>query len=219
MSTSTRRAPARTATRRRRRTKKRALPPLYIVSVLVLLTAIIAALFAMQHSYDRFLRSAFELEHYDTVMQASSDFDVPAALIYGVIRTESGFDERAHSSADAMGLMQVTETTLSWLHLRSDEFDAVTVNDLYDPVINIRCGTYMLHLLMERYAVTDTVLAAYNAGLGNVDEWLQDPAYSDDGHTLHTIPYRETRDYVERVNTSRAIYEHYYHLNDPKGES
>ncbi len=216
MSTPTRRT---TAARRRRRSKKRSMPPLYIVSVVVLVVAIVAALFGMQQSYDRYLRSSFELEHYDTVMQAAADFGVPPSLVYGVIRTESGFDERARSVADARGLMQVTATSLDWLQLRADEFDSVTVDELYDPVINIRCGTYMLRLLMERYEETDTVLAAYNAGLGNVDEWLSDPAYSHDGHTLHTIPYRETRDYVERVNTSRAIYEHYYHLNEPKGES
>lgn len=212
MSTSTRR----TSSSRRRR-KKRPLPPLYIVSVLVLVTAIVFALFGMQKSYDHYLRSSFELEHYDTVMQAAEDFGVSPSLIYGVIRTESGFDERAHSRADAMGLMQVTETTLEWLHLRSDEFDSVTVDQLYDPVINIRCGVYTLHLLMERYEARDTVIAAYNAGLGNVDSWLLDPAYSSDGRTLHTIPYPETRDYVGRVNTARLIYENYYHL--AKGES
>lgn len=212
MSTTSRR----TAPRRRRKKKNPTLR--YLVTFLVLTVLIVAAFFLMQDGYDRYVKSGFRIEHYDTVMKAAADFDVSPSLILGIIRTESGFDERAHSHADAYGLMQVTEDTLTWLHLRSDEFDDVTVDDLYDPVTNIRCGTFTLHLLMERYEAESTVVAAYNGGLGNVDEWLLDARYSADGKTLHTIPFEETRNYVERVQTSKDIYENYYHITEPKGE-
>jgi soluble lytic murein transglycosylase len=49
-------------------------------------------------------------------------------------------------------------------------------------------------------------LCAYNAGLGNVNRWLADPRYSDDGVTLHTIPFMETAQYIERINFNIRVY-------------
>ena len=56
------------------------------------------------------------------------------------------------------------------------------------------------------------MLAAYNAGQGRVHSWLSDPAYSDDGVTLHTIPYEETADYVRRVLRTQKRYQQIYNI-------
>ncbi|MBQ3094793.1 MAG: lytic transglycosylase domain-containing protein [Clostridia bacterium] len=206
-----------TKTKRRttRRKKTKAKSSLrYAVGFAVLCAALVALCFALHRTYDVYVRAMFELEHYDTVMDACEDFDISPSLVYGIIRTESGFDEKAHSHADAQGLMQMTETALEWCQMRNDEFDRYTVSDLYDPKVNIRCGVYTLHLLFEQFDSEQAVIAAYNAGIGNVQEWLADPSYSDDGVTLHTIPFEETRNYVDRVQSSKGIYEQYYHLDD-----
>ena len=69
-----------------------------------------------------------------------------------------------------------------------------------DPEVNIRFGCLLLSLLTDRYADLRTALAAYNAGMGNVDTWLQDSAYSSDGRTLSDIPIEETpRVYRESI--------------------
>lgn len=198
------------ARRRSRRRYKPLLTLLFSVAFVVGLIALVIA--ALSRGYDAFVKSTHTLEHYATVTQACEQYDVPPSLAYAIIRTESGFDPNAQSRVDARGLMQVTQTGLDWIKLRSNEFDDVTVDQLYDPDINIRCGVYMLSLLRQEFEHDDTVVAAYNAGIGKVGEWLTDPAYSSDGKTLHTIPYEETRKYVKRVNSSRTIYQNYYQL-------
>ncbi len=204
-------------TRRKRRNRR---PSLWKIALGALVVAALAVLVfgSLRGGYDTFIRSTFTLEHYDTVMKACDDFDIQPSLVYGIMRTESGFDERAHSVADARGLMQVTQTGLEWAQIRSDEFDDVTVNDLYKPEINIRCGVYLLSLLFEQFDSEQAVIAAYNAGIGNVEDWLEDTAYSYDGITLHTVPYEETRNYIKRVTSSKGIYQKYYQIDNTKGD-
>lgn len=198
------------ARRRSLRRYKRLLTWLFTAAFMIGLIVLVVA--AMNRGYDTFVKSTHTLKHYATVTEACEKYDVPPSLAYAIIRTESGFDPKAQSRVDARGLMQVTESGLAWIHQRSDEFDDVTVDKLYDPDINIRCGVYVLSLLRQEFDDDATVAAAYNAGIGTVWEWLENDAYSDDGKTLHTIPYDETRSYVKRVATSRKIYQKYYHL-------
>lgn len=205
-----------TASKKRRKRKPRT--GLLLISILLLTALSVILFFGLQNGYDRYLRSTFELEHFDTVMQACEDFGMTPSLVYGIIRTESGFDERAHSHADAMGLMQVTETGLEWAQIRTDEFDDVTTADLYNADVNIRCGVYLLSLLFEQFDSEQAVIAAYNAGIGNVEEWLADTAYSHDGTTLHTVPFEETRNYIDRVTSSKRIYQNFYQIDDLKGD-
>ena len=132
--------------------------------------------------------------------------------MYAVIRTESGFDPQAVSSADARGLMQLTADTLDWAVSKSPGAEPVGGEDLFRPEVNIRYGVYVLKLLGEQFKEPDTVLAAYNAGMGNVRRWLKDPAYSQDGETLTAIPFEETRNYVQRVRDAQAMYRELYDM-------
>ena len=70
---------------------------------------------------------------------------------------------------------------------------------IYDPETNVRYGTFYLSLLYKRYENWETALAAYNAGPGEVDSWLEDEKYSSDGVSLKNIPYKETRLYVKKI--------------------
>lgn len=205
--------------KRRSRRKKRLMMGLAVLLVIATAVGVLAiAWTAMDAGYDTYIKSTYTLEYYDTVIAACEQYDVSPSLVYAVIRTESKFDPNAVSSADARGLMQLTAVALEWIRLRSDEFDDVTLDQLFDPATNIRCGVYFISLLQEQFSDEQTVVAAYNAGLGKVRDWLGDSTYSDDGKTLHTIPYAETRSYVKRVASSKAIYQEYYQLDHPKGE-
>ncbi|MBQ9415122.1 MAG: lytic transglycosylase domain-containing protein [Clostridia bacterium] len=199
---------------KRKRSKKAKSRVAAFLTTCLLLVGVVGVGFALRAGYRTYTASTYRLQYYDEVMTYAAKYDVQPSLIYGIIRTESNFDPNAHSSADAKGLMQITADTLEWLQYRSDEFSGLTEEHLFEPDTNIHCGVYALSLLKEMFPDEDTVIAAYNAGLGNVQEWLQDPAYSDDGVTLHTIPYEETRKYVQRVRTAQAIYRDFYRVDD-----
>lgn len=149
-------------------------------------------------------------EYIDYVKQNSELYGVPEDIIWAVIKTESGFDASAVSYVGAVGLMQLTETT--FLEITNQRLkDGFDPGMRYDPATNIRYGTYYLSYLYARYNNWDTALAAYNAGLGKVDGWLADPKYGNaETGILHEIPYKETRNYVKKVNKAIQAYEKLY---------
>ena len=136
-------------------------------------------------------------KYSELIAKYSKNYSVDEALVYAVIKCESNFDTFAVSSAGACGLMQLMPDTAQEiakkLHVR---FNA---NDLFKPETNIMFGCYYLGYLQSLYSNMKCVLSAYNAGLGNVNLWLSNSEYSDDGVTLKYIPFKETRDYVDNV--------------------
>ena len=122
-----------------------------------------------------------------------------------IIKTESNFVEDAHSGK-ASGLMQLTDDTAAWIAQKLDT-DIKHV-DIYNPADNIEFGCYYIRYLIDYYnGNVDVALAAYNGGMGNVDKWLSNKNYSDDGKTLKKIPFKETREYVKKVNNEKEVYE------------
>lgn len=145
--------------------------------------------------------------HYEAEIQTwSEEFGVDSYLIMGIIRAESSFQAGAVSSANAMGLMQLTEETATqiaqWL-----EVEDFKTEQLFESDCNIRFGTRYVQWLLEQFdGNLKNTLAAYNAGIGTVKGWLADSRYCEDGVTLHTIPFRETADFVKRVTTYKEAY-------------
>ena len=141
------------------------------------------------HIYNKY----YPRKYMALVELASERWGVPESVIYGVIHTESGFDENAVSHAGAVGLMQLTADTYDWIYfLRGEDCDPETISM---PAYNIDAGVYLLAWLYERYGRWDTVYAAYNAGYARVNGWLEDETISSDG-VLVNIPINETRNYV-----------------------
>ena len=152
------------------------------------------------------LDSYFPLKYEETVLEYSEEYGVDPALICGVIATESRFDADAKSEKGAMGLMQVMPETGEWIAGKIGIKD-FSVEMLNEPAVNIEMGTWYLTYLADRFdGEADTVIAAYNAGHGNVEKWLKDAQYSEDGRTLSEIPFEETRNYVKKVNRAYEIY-------------
>lgn len=150
----------------------------------------------------------YPLAYQELITAASQEFDVPKDLLCGVIWCESRFKPDARSSAGACGLMQMTPATFGevlWrLELPED-------TNIFAPEQNIRCGAFYLRRLYDLYDENwNTALAAYNAGMGNVNSWLSDPQYSDDGETLKNIPFPETASYVEKVQNAKDVYRDLY---------
>jgi peptidoglycan lytic transglycosylase len=149
------------------------------------------------------------LRHDDIIRQQAADKDVDAALIAAVIYEESRFRDQT-SHAGARGLMQITPDTADFIARRSGGFH-FRQEDLATPQINIAYGTWFLRYLLDHYDGHEApAIAAYNAGLTNVDGWVTkagDPAAFD--VTSH-IPFPETRAYVDNVLERRGEYRDHY---------
>lgn len=127
-------------------------------------------------------------------------------LIYAVIRTESGFDAGAVSEAGATGLMQLMPQTAAFISGKAG-VQGFTKQDLYDPSVNIRLGCSYLRYLADKFGNDMRLtLYAYNAGEGNVAAWLIDPRFSKDGKTLTDVPFKETKQYYDRVMRAEKVY-------------
>lgn len=144
----------------------------------------------------------------ELVAREAAEFQLEEELIYAVMKTESGFDERACSRAGAQGLMQLTPATFQWMAGQSPPENGGA--DPYDPGDNLHCACALLRRLLDHYGSLEVALAAYNAGMGNVSGWLAEGDYSHDGQSLHTIPFPETAAYVEKVQHRYEMYRKLY---------
>jgi soluble lytic murein transglycosylase len=148
----------------------------------------------------------YPLRYVDIVNEHAEMFDLDPVLILSVIHAESRFNSNAVSRVGASGLMQIMESTAYWIAPRIGLTDFNYEDQIFDPSINILLGTYYLSMLIETFGDTSTALAAYNAGRGNVRNWLNNPYFSSDGITLDYIPFPETRNYVNRVADNQRVY-------------
>ncbi|MEO8479034.1 MAG: lytic transglycosylase domain-containing protein [Gemmatimonadota bacterium] len=139
-------------------------------------------------------------------------------LAAAVIRQESAFDPRAHSGADARGLMQLLPGSGRDIarSLGMRDFDPAL---LYQPDLNLAFGTQHLARELRRFPDLERSLAAYNAGPGKAAQWsrtLLDGSDAGDGPLadpelfVERIPYLETRNYIRRITVNRNVYELLY---------
>jgi peptidoglycan lytic transglycosylase len=145
-------------------------------------------------------RLQYPLDYKSIVTAHASNYRLQPALLAAVIYQESKFDSSAKSSSGAIGLMQLQPATAQGIAIRTGG-SKFTLDDLYDPEINIRYGSWYLRHLLDKYGDERLALAAYNAGQRNVDEWEA----AGEG-----IQFGETRHYVSRVEDLKKIYRHAY---------
>ena len=146
------------------------------------------------------------LRHEDVIRQQAAAKGLDPALVAAVIYTESHFvDQTSH--AGARGLMQITPDTARAIAQRTGG-TAFTEADLATPQVNIAYGTWYLRHLLDQYNQDEVAaLAAYNAGIGNVNRWR---AAGGGALDVRDIPFAETRAYVDKVLAARADYRRRY---------
>ena len=167
-------------------------------------------------SWDGIRKLVHPKDYSSYIQQYSLEFNVPEAIIYAVIKVESNFDPDAESSVGARGLMQMMPAT--FLELTSDAHLGENLDDdeLYDPQVSIKYGTYYLSYLYKYFDNNwDNAICAYNAGMGNVRKWLNDPEYSDGNGNLYPerIPFEETRNYLPKVKEQINAYKELYYTD------
>jgi soluble lytic murein transglycosylase len=203
--TATRRRPPapRIADRRRRaQVRRRRLMAILTAAGLAVVVAL-----ALQPLFHHAVREiSLPLRHDDIIRQQAHDKGLDPALIAGVIYAESHFIDGRTSSAGAQGLMQLTPATAQYIARKSGGTQ-FRVSDLGTPQVNIAYGAYYLKYLMKRYGGdVPLVLAAYNAGEGNVDKWIVRARAQDKALDIQAIPFGETRSYVTKVLDARKQY-------------
>jgi len=174
-----------------------------IASVVALTTLGLAGVLLYPMLHHAVKEITLPLRHEDIIRQQAAEKGVPADLIAAVIYSESRFRDQT-SHAGARGLMQITPSTAKLIEKLSGG-QTFKFEDLSNPDINIRYGTFYLRYLMDKF--DDNVvaaLAAYNAGETNVVAWGGSDLELDD------IPFPETRGYVEDVLDKRVEYARHY---------
>jgi soluble lytic murein transglycosylase len=173
---------------------------LILLAMLVLALAGAAA-WIVDDEPDWYLRARYPLEYEQLVRANARNRDLDPALVAAVIYAESRFDPNARSTAGAIGLMQLLPDTAEFIARKTGGKDFV-VADLRDPEINVRYGTWLLDYLRDYYdGDIPTALAAYHAGLGNVDEWRR----RGEG-----IAFPETQAYLREVERVTRVYARAY---------
>lgn len=166
----------------------------------LLLVALGFSLYVLETEPTWYERLRYPLRYEEIVTAHAANYRLDPDLLAAVIYQESKFDASARSASGAVGLMQLLPATAKGIALRTGGH-AFEVDDLLDPELNIRYGSWYLRHLLDKYGDEEDALAAYNAGQTNVDRWRA----AGEG-----IVFGETRHYVQRVERLRRIYARTY---------
>ncbi|MGZ4959747.1 MAG: transglycosylase SLT domain-containing protein [Methylomonas sp.] len=160
----------------------------------------------------------FPLQYSAQIQASAAEQQLDPALIFGLIRQESGFDEMADSPAGAKGLMQVMPETGQQIaaSLRNPWTDKTS---LFNPDLNVKYGSFYYKKLLNQFNGHHLLAtAAYNAGANRVKRWLPESKALPGDIWIESIPYKETRGYVSSVLLYALIYQQRLQRNALKPE-
>lgn len=180
-----------------------------LVYVLALILSLIIIIIVIDNS-TFVLKLSYPVKYKEYVMENSHKNNIDPYLVFAIIKAESSFDPSATSRKNAKGLMQITEKTGRWGagKLKLEEYSD---EKLYQPEINIRIGCWYLGTLMKEFNNNiEHVIAAYNGGSGNVNEWLKDDNLTNSDNKLERIPFKETDKYLKKVKDYYSVYKKLY---------
>lgn len=177
------------------------------IKKLILFLLVIALIFLeLFNIKDFILKKIYPKEYYEFVEQYAEEYNLNSNIIYAIIKNESNFDKDISSNKGAIGLMQIMQETGSEVANRIN----IEASNLLDAKTNIQIGTKYFSELYQKYNNTNLALAAYNAGTGNVDKWIESGIIKISGEDIENIPYKETNMYVRKVIQTEKIYEVLY---------
>ena len=166
--------------------------------VFTLLLAIFCVIFLFTVDNIKLLRPSEQVSHI--IIQCAEEENISPSLLEAVILTESKFDEKAVSHVGAVGMMQLMPETAHWI----SEESGLPSDNLASPDQNIPLGAWYLNYLLKKYHNNEVfALAAYNAGRGNVDEWIEKNKWPEGFTDMEKIPFPETREFVKSVVIAR----------------
>ena len=177
--------------------------------ILLTLIAIVLVLLVILLNFKNIQKLIYRQDYSEYVEKYAKENNIDPLLIYAIIKAESNFDDEAVSSRGATGLMQLMENTAKEV-ATNEMIEIVTKNSLYDPETNIKLGVKYFANLLSVFHNESVSLAAYNAGMGTVSEWINEGIIKADGSDIENIPYNETNMYVRKILKDYEIYKQLY---------
>ena len=177
--------------------------------ILLTLIAIVFVLLVILLNFKNIQKLIYRQDYSEYVEKYAKENNMDPLLIYAIIKAESNFDDEAVSSRGATGLMQLMENTAKEI-ATNEMMEIVTKNSLYDPETNIKLGVKYFANLLSVFHNEAVSLAAYNAGMGTVSEWINEGIIKADGSDIENIPYNETNMYVRKILKDYEIYKQLY---------
>ena len=155
----------------------------------------------------------------ETSWTPKTGYKIDRALMHAIVRQESRFRTKAQNPSGATGLMQLMPTTANYVSGSDIYHQAAGQHQLKDPSINLELGQNYINGLLNNRAVGQDLLSlaiAYNAGPGNLSKWKAERAHMTDPLLfIETIPFHETRAFVERVLSNYWIYRMRFNQDTP----
>lgn len=152
----------------------------------------------------------FKSKYFDIVLKEASKNNIDPYLIMAIIKVESGFDPNAISAKEAKGLMQIKESTAIDINEKYELIENFNVKeDIFDEENNIIIGCKYFDSLLRKYNGNIYLsICAYNAGMGNVDKWLESDILTKDfsNYKQNDIPFFETKNYLKKIINVYNIY-------------
>ncbi len=179
-------------------TRKNAKKLLKILTVIILLIIVVMSINTLT------IKILYKKEYSEYVSKYSQEYNVDENLIYALIKAESNFKADAISNKNALGLMQLMPATAEEIADKNEI--ELTEENILSPDVNINIGTKYFSTLLEKYECVEIALAAYNAGIGNVDKWIANGIIKPDGSDIENIPFKETNNYVRKIMRDYKIY-------------
>lgn len=188
-------------------TRRRALFWTGLVVVTLAVLGILAALMLMgEVVVPGISAKLFPIQYQEEIRAMAEKYDQDPYLVAAIVKAESGYDPTAASSSGAVGLMQLMPATAEWVASQSNEWPEDEAPVLTDAGDSLELGVWYLAYLGDIYGDGSlAALAAYNGGLGNVDEWIEEAGGLQSFETSH-IRFPETKEYVERIEHYLELY-------------
>lgn len=169
--------------------------------VIILIILIIIA----QLIYKFVVKNLYKEKYSEYVVKYAEEYNIDPYLVFAIIKAESSFKPEAKSGANAYGLMQLVEPTAKEVCKELDV--AYSQEILYNPEVNIKLGTkYFANLLKLYNGNINLAIAAYNAGITNVNKWIAEGTIKEDGSNIENIPFKETNNYIRKILRDYKIY-------------
>lgn len=173
--------------------------------IILILITIIFVLLVILLNFKNIQKLIYRQDYSEYVERYAKEYNVEPLLIYSIIKAESNFDDEAVSSKGATGLMQLMDNTAKEI-ATNESLEYVSNESLFDPETNIKLGVKYFADLIAIFKNEAVALAAYNAGMGTVQGWIDKGTIKADGSDIENIPYNETNMYVRKILNDYGIY-------------
>jgi len=180
------------------------------ILVIIIIISIYILLFNGIKLQNIIMKKIYPINYSEYVYNYAQEYNVDPLLVFAIIKAESNFDPNIVSKSNAKGLMQLMETTANEIASKL-EIEYIENKTIFNPEINIKIGIRYFKDLLNLYDGNQLLaMTAYNAGIGNVDKWIQNGIIKKDGSDIENIPFKETNNYVRKIIRDYRIYQELY---------